>query len=302
MSQKKVIFIGGTAYSGSTFFDMTLANDPAGFSCGEVYALFNPFRSHHLNPLCGCGDPNCEIWPAALSNGPEKLYETIFELHPNVEFIVDSSKDPFWIGEQLHNLQKTNIAAKNIVIWKTPLEFAHSTKKRNQLATWERSWVNYFRLYLTLVNEWRAIPYADYAQDPLVLKDVCRYLEIPYFEGKEAYWHKKHHLLFGNDSARVHLGDQEQVNGYEGRAKPPQLQTIYYEPVDDAELEALVTSRLEASAYMQDLVDLLQAYDLRFDELTVSDVPALKMSKFDVGLRQLKLFLNNRTWQMRNKN
>ena len=58
---KKVIFIGGTSYSGSTFFDMILANDPKGFSCGEVNALFNPYRPHHTDPLCGCGDINCDF-------------------------------------------------------------------------------------------------------------------------------------------------------------------------------------------------------------------------------------------------
>ena len=44
---KQVIFVGSTSYSGSTFFDMTLGNDPTGFSCGEVYAFFHPFRPHH---------------------------------------------------------------------------------------------------------------------------------------------------------------------------------------------------------------------------------------------------------------
>lgn len=61
VKSKKVIFIGGTSYSDSTFLDMILANDPSGFSCGEVLALFHPTRSYHIDPLCGCGDRDCDF-------------------------------------------------------------------------------------------------------------------------------------------------------------------------------------------------------------------------------------------------
>ena len=47
-SERMVIFVGGTSFSGSTLVDMMLANDPAGLSCGEVYAIFYPYRRHHL--------------------------------------------------------------------------------------------------------------------------------------------------------------------------------------------------------------------------------------------------------------
>ena len=62
MLTKKVIFVGGTSFSGSTFLDMMLANGEEGFSAGEVYALFYPYRPGHINPQCCCGDPSCTIW------------------------------------------------------------------------------------------------------------------------------------------------------------------------------------------------------------------------------------------------
>ena len=40
MNKKKVIFIGGSSYSGSTFLDMMLSSGDNGFTAGEVSALF----------------------------------------------------------------------------------------------------------------------------------------------------------------------------------------------------------------------------------------------------------------------
>ena len=119
---KKVIFIGGTSYSGSTFLDMILANDPKGFSCGEVHALFNPYRPHHIRPDCGCGDDNCNTWNKIKKGGKKKLYETLFDIFPDTEFIIDSSKNPFWIKYQMNICSSKNIETINVLIFKNPLD------------------------------------------------------------------------------------------------------------------------------------------------------------------------------------
>ncbi len=143
---RKVIFVGGTAYSGSTLFDLTLGNDVHGFSCREVSAYFRPFRPHHVAPVCGCGDPQCGLWREIKAGGEEQLYQTILDRLPNVEFIVDSSKDPLWIRSQVRNLARQRIETKHILIWKTPLEMAASWAKRGHSASWERAWVSYHQL------------------------------------------------------------------------------------------------------------------------------------------------------------
>jgi hypothetical protein len=94
---KTVIFVGGTSYSGSTLLDMILSNDPRGFSCGEVYAMFWPYSPRHVKPVCMCGTHNCGVWETARTRGEEHVYETIFQYYPETDFIVDSSKDVFWI-------------------------------------------------------------------------------------------------------------------------------------------------------------------------------------------------------------
>lgn len=206
---KKVIFVGGTSYSGSTFLDMILANSPHGFSCGEVHALFWPYRRHHIDYKCGCGDPHCEVWETVRKAGATNLYQRIFEMFPDIDFIVDSSKDPLWIADRTEGLAGSGIQVKNILIWKSPEEFYFSRLKRNRKRDWKRAWINYHKLYFRIVDQWIAIRYKNFATSPDVLERLCKELEIPFFEGKQNYWEKKHHTLFGNTSARIHLYDSQ---------------------------------------------------------------------------------------------
>ena len=216
---KKVIFVGGTAYCGSTFLDMILANSSHGFSCGEVYALFNPFRKHHIDYECGCGDPDCEIWETVKKAGATNLYQRIFEIFPDLDFIVDSSKDPLWISDRIKDLTGSGIQVKNILIWKSPEEFYSSRMKRNQKRGWKRSWINYHKLYFRNVDQWIAASYRNFATFPDVLERICKRLKIPFFEGKQNYWEKKHHTLFGNTSAKIHLYERQSESFKNCKAK-----------------------------------------------------------------------------------
>ncbi len=207
--KKKVIFIGGTAYSGSTFLDMVLANSPDGFSCGEINALFYPYRKHHLNPVCGCGDSACDVWRVVKEGGVKRLYQTIFELYPEVNVIVDSSKDPAWIRNRSNDLREAGIAVEHVLIWKTPEEFFASRSKRGKTKGWEREWVNYHRYYFSRIENWVSLPYKVLVSSVDALEQLCDLVGISFFEGKEEYWNKKHHTLFGNTSAKIHLYDKK---------------------------------------------------------------------------------------------
>lgn len=189
-ARKTVIFIGGSSYSGSTLLDMVLANSEMGFSCGEITALFYPYRDHHLAPICGCGSTNCTVWEIVRQRGLKNIYETIFDLFKDVNYIVDSSKDPLWIHDRTKDLQHGGIVVKNILIWKTPAEFFESKKKRGKTLAWRRAWINYHRLYFYLVKEWVGLPYRQLVTDPGVLERVCEYLEIPYSNRQFDYWEK----------------------------------------------------------------------------------------------------------------
>jgi hypothetical protein len=263
---KKVIFIGGTSYSGSTFFDMMIGNDPSGFSCGEVNALFYPKKEHHLNPSCGCSSKDCSIWNKVRKGGKNRLYVTLFELMPQIKFIVDSSKDPFWIESQTNNLKTQGIGFKSLLIWKNPYELAYSFHKKDR-SKWDQIWLNYHRTYTTLVENWRSVPYSELTNNPETLENVCRYLEIPYFENKKKFWEKSHHLLFGNNTARVHLYPDKNSNDIKLNKKPgksnsksdkKKFRSIYYERVDNKSLIEEVDKTIQANSVFKDVLDLLE--------------------------------------------
>lgn len=50
-----LISICGEGQSGSTMLDLMLGNGYDTFSCGEVYAWFRPWRTHHFRITCSCG-------------------------------------------------------------------------------------------------------------------------------------------------------------------------------------------------------------------------------------------------------
>ena len=208
MGERKVIFVGGTAFSGSTLLDMMLANDPGGFSCGEVRFRLLPVKRHNLTEGCGCGNPACRVWEEVASAGVRELYRRIFELFPDVRFVVDSSKDPIWIRDRTRDLRHQGIEVRNILIWKTPEEFLVSRKKRGMENGWQQTWIELHKRYFWLVDDWVAVRYADLVQSPQTFERVCAAMGLPYREGKERYWEHTQHTLFGNTSAKIHLYDK----------------------------------------------------------------------------------------------
>lgn len=272
---KKVIFVGGTSFSGSTFFHLTLGNDPHGFAGGEIRHLFYPTKEYHVQPNwnCGCEDPNCRVWEHVKQKGVTHLYESIFEELPEVEFIVDSSKNVLWASEHSERLAKQGIEAVHVLLWKTPLELAASLKKRGRLHGLHH-WTRYHQLYSSVLPEWRSVAYRAYTDDQdAVLKAVCDYTGIPYFSGKEQFWQKSHHSLGGNLSARIHLyaSSSDKFKDTVGRARDPntlldgidsKYQKIYYERPSDPELEAAVAQLRREQPITDRIEEMLRAFDV----------------------------------------
>ena len=202
-----MIFVAGTAYSGSTYLDMVLSNDEAGFSCGELNALAVPYRPHHFTVSCGCGDADCTQW-SGVPRTAKGIHQRIFDSLPNARFLVDSSKSIPWIRDRTRELLASGIHVRHILIWKTPLEYYRSRQKRGLEAGWARAWADYHRLYLAEVEP-HAVVNLDELSDPdsreQTLEQICASLSIAYQPGKFEYWNKTHHTLFGNSSAKISL-------------------------------------------------------------------------------------------------
>jgi hypothetical protein len=294
---KKVVFVGGTSYSGSTFLAMTLANDPRGLAVGEPRNFLNPTRPHHRDLLCSCGDRECAYWQEIKKNGAEHLYETVFSLSPETEFIVDSSKDPFWTRSQSERLALRGIRTKNLLIWKTPLELAYSFLKRGQLDAWEKAWVTYHRLFFSLVDDWRAIEYSAYVQDAAVLERTCDYLEIPFFPEKTDFWNTDHHVIGGNHSAKIHLY-AEGSSGFQASlsrasdgvadALKETHRSVYYHQVSDDSLRAHVEERIQSSELIQEILQVLRDHHVLAASPPALLSSSMHLSGLAVGLREIK--------------
>ena len=228
--RKKVIFVGGTSYSGSTMLDMILSNDTKGYSLGEVYAIFRPRREHHFTEIQKLRSD--ERWNLILKGGEKNMYSNLFKLYKELDFFVDSSKEPLWFDRQFKILLRNNIEYKNVLIYKTPQELAHSFSKRNKLNELESTIEAYYKTYLYYVKDFKSISYKQLVKDRKALELLCGYLEIPYFPAKENFWEKEHHTFFGNIRARVHTDNLRPENTKEntGLTKEGFHQLYYVEP------------------------------------------------------------------------
>ena len=203
--ERKVLFIGGTAYSGSTLMNLLISNDPNGFSCGEVHALVQPYLPYHVNFRCGCGDRNCQIWRDCSEAKPRSVHLWLLNRFPNLQFLVDSSKGVSWILPSARLVRKEGVEVKHLLIWKSPAEFLASRMKRGETKRWASAWLDYHRFYLSAFPECASVRYQDLVENPETLKSVCKWLDIEYFDSKVQYWEKEQHTLFGNSSAKIHL-------------------------------------------------------------------------------------------------
>ncbi len=282
---KKVIFIGGTSYSGSTMLDMILANDPKGYSLGEIHAIFRPYRKHHLEEIEKLKKD--DKWREILKAGEDELYKNLFKYFPNIEFFVDSSKNPLWIKKHIRILKEQNIHYKNILIFKTPVEIAYSFNKRGLYKKWERSYINYHRLYFTLINDFRTVAYKNFVKNETTLEKLCSFLDIPYFKRKEEFWDKEHQTFFGNNRARIHtsnltLKGDEKIDLLKDKNE---YRKVYYEEVTDQEIINKVNLLLSKNKLLSNIVTILNLKNI----LTTEQESHILSSKLHFNILQIIL-------------
>lgn len=287
---KVVIFVGGSSYSGSTMLDLMLGNDDRGFSCGEISSYFNPTKHPHHHPRCGCGNELCDTWKEIRKHGASRLYQTIFEMHPNVTFIVDSSKNPLRIGKQQKRLRESGVSYRNILIWKHPFQAAYSYKKRGVYGNWERNWVSYHRLYCSLFRNWRSVSYEAVTSTGKALRRVCCCAGISYFPGKEKYWERRHCIIGGNHSARIHLQRMKTAEHAHAREmmysnKEPYVERRHRGIYRDEGLRLKVRERMEQSPYISAIIDALIARDVGVQGPNGSTPERIRMSQAELLLR-----------------
>jgi hypothetical protein len=118
-------------------------------------------------------------------------------------FVIDSTKRLSWIYELQTAVRQGGPRVRNLAPWKTLPEYAHSLWKRGKpLKTGLARYLRYYRELASLRIPVATISARQLAESPAeTLKVVCGWLGMPYFPGKEAYWRKSHHALFGSQVA-----------------------------------------------------------------------------------------------------
>jgi hypothetical protein len=214
---KKVIFIGSAPRSGSTILDMMLGNGEGCFSLSEVNAFYRPYRKHHWNSICPCGNVACKIRKGFENISEKDLYDYVFD-ELGMHTAIDSSKDLSWIIDQNMRLaDRPDIRVYNILIFKQPVSLAYSFYKRGYSLDKYKKHFNYYAKFLQTGMPFISVEYSALAQDPAgLLKRICEYIEIPYFEGKEEYWNKEMHHFFGSGSViRTYNSENPQIKSRE---------------------------------------------------------------------------------------
>lgn len=277
---KEIIFIGGTARSGSTLLDLILANDPKAMSLGEIYSLYHPTRKHHFEELEKLKKDS--VWLKIITDGKKKLYPNLIKYFPEVDIFVDSSKDPFWFHYH-EKRNKTICDIKHVLIYKSPEELAKSYIKRGNPKGWYKTYVHYHKQYFSLIYNFRTIGYKDLVANEDELKCLCKDLGIDYFDGKRNYWEKQQNTFFGSNSVKSQKANKatKQMRDYD-------RSDVTYDKPDNDIIDA-ANGQLKNNEEIKDIFNALKTRyinkeSFRLPQYSSFDLFAIRQKK---GLKRL---------------
>lgn len=201
-----LVNILGAGYSGTTMLDLMLGSNSRAVSCGEVYAWYRPFRSHHRTSICACSDPDCRI-RRTLTASPEVKFHAHACESLKREFVVDSSKNLRWVADSIGWALDTGMRVFNIAIWKDPVSLCYSQWKRGEsFWEWKSSFTRYYDRLDSLGISYVSVPQSTLVREPqVVLSRLCSLVGMSYEIGQERFWEHEHHHFFGS------LGTRQQV-------------------------------------------------------------------------------------------
>jgi len=197
--------------SGTTMLDLMLGSGPDAFSLGEISGWFRLYRYRDSHTL-----PN--EWESELGLS-QKSIERLFygppaDFHAHafevlgVSHLIDSSKEKTWIIDTQRFASAHGYSVINLLLIKDPVEFAHSFWKRGRYDEWERVYRRYYEWILSSDFEFASILLDDLVKEPAsVLQEICDYIDLPYFPGKERFWEFLHLNVNGSPGVRKQVKD-----------------------------------------------------------------------------------------------
>lgn len=248
--------------------DLILGNHPKAFSLGEVSAWFRPYRHHHFHIICSCKDPECP-WPELKNVQAHMFHLKCFEIL-NINVLVDSSKSLPWVIDNNLWASGNKIPVYNLLLFKDPISFFYSFWKRG--VSFEKSrkneYLKYYGRFFQAGLPFVSLNYNKFVAEPAkVLHEICETLDLPYFEGKERFWEKEHHHLFGS------MGIRKQVEQGVSEIRSTESYPIEFQKLipelnkklsSDKEIQAIYSklkqNEIAGSSYTNDLFQVRRPY------------------------------------------
>ena len=210
-----LINVCGASFSGTTMLDLMLGNSDDAASCGEVGSWFRPKRHDRVAIRCYCGADPCPRWEPFGDVPRGRFHREAFDRW-GVRYLSDSTKTLSWILDSNRWGYTQGIRVANVLIWKQPEAHAYSHwKRRTPLPDARRRFVRYHTRFLGLGIQFVAVNYERLVRSPgPVLAEICRAVGMPYSPGREEFWKRRHHNLFGS------VGTANQVGREQGQIRP----------------------------------------------------------------------------------
>ncbi|WP_156831218.1 hypothetical protein [Arhodomonas aquaeolei] len=228
--------------------DVMLGNGQSAFSCGEVYAWFRPWRTHHRKIRCACGSDPCPVWEKIAYVPEARFHRTVCD-RLNVDFVIDSSKYMPWLIDTQSWAEKSGISVFNVLIYKPPIELAYSQFKRGRDPLgWRDDFVKYHGRLLRLGFPFSAVSYRELVRSPAkILGDICSRIGMHYVSGQEMAARVQSHHVFGS------FGVRQQLDGGELRIRAEPEFSDDFERVRET-----IQARIDRDSEVCDIVDELE--------------------------------------------
>jgi len=118
---RRVLYILGTSWCGSSLLNALLGTQPGVAALGEAAHLRRLDRTDAWCARCRCPVQQCRLADAV---SPQRFYASLFQLHPQCSLIVDSSKNWPVILDGYRPERQFRYQA--VLLSKSPHRFAHS--------------------------------------------------------------------------------------------------------------------------------------------------------------------------------
>lgn len=216
-SPRRVVFVAGVSRSGSTLLDFILGNRPDGLALGEIYAWYRPFRDHHLEPQCTCGEPwsACDVWRRVGRPKARHLHRTVADALA-LTTVVDSSKNLTWIRDAYRWADADGLEPSIVLSWRRPKAIAFSYWKRSegdgriQAPGTKPSWMTNLEGYVRRLRDLRigfhVVSFDALIEDPAAtIEKLNAAIGMMSWPGQERFWEGEYHSMFGSGGTKDQL-------------------------------------------------------------------------------------------------